>query len=109
MPGQPPGRPPVRYPPCPSYAPRPTTCARSPTAWSRRCVEFVRDLSTNIASRHVVNAVVGLARAFGHKTVAEGVEDDETLEILTAFGVDYGQGYAIGRPGPLDQTLYAAD
>jgi len=69
-------------------------------------VEFVRDLRTSMASRHVVQAVVGLAAAFGHRTVAEGVEDEQTLETIRDMGVDLAQGYGIGRPAPLADTLY---
>lgn len=65
-------------------------------------VEFVRDLASNAASRHVVEAVVALARAFSLQTVGEGVEDAETLTLLRELGVDYAQGYHIARPGPLD-------
>jgi PAS domain S-box-containing protein len=65
-------------------------------------VEFVRDLATNPASRHVVQAVVALARGFNLQTVAEGVEDADTLDLLPAFGVDFAQGYHIGHPAPLD-------
>lgn len=65
-------------------------------------VEFVRDLASNAASRHVVQAVVALARAFSLQTVGEGVEDAETLTLLRELGVDYAQGYHIARPGPLD-------
>lgn len=65
-------------------------------------IEFVRDLATNLGSRHVVEAVVALARGFGLKTVAEGVEDAETSELLHRLGVDFAQGYYIARPAPLD-------
>lgn len=68
----------------------------------------MRDVRTNLASRHVVQAVIGLARSFGHKTVAEGVEDEATLKIIREMGVDFAQGYGIGRPGPLQDTLYSA-
>ena len=68
-------------------------------------IEFVRDLPRNAASRHVVSAVVSLAEGFGLKTVAEGVEDAETLEMLLDLGVDYAQGYHIGRPAPAAETL----
>jgi PAS domain S-box-containing protein len=68
-------------------------------------IEFVRDLATNQASQHVVRAVVSLAEGFGQKTVAEGVEDDETLSMLRDFGVDYAQGYAIARPMPVAEVL----
>lgn len=65
-------------------------------------IEFVRDLASNRASHHVVQAVVALASAFGLQTVAEGVEDSETLELLGTLGVDFAQGYFIGRPGPME-------
>ena len=63
----------------------------------------MRDLSTNPASRHVVEAVVALARAFGLQTVAEGVEDAEALELVRELGVDFAQGYHIARPAPVEQ------
>jgi PAS domain S-box-containing protein len=68
-------------------------------------IEFVRDLPVNPASQHVVESVVALARAFGLQTVAEGVEGAQTLELLRELGVDYAQGYFIGRPGPLERTV----
>ncbi len=68
-------------------------------------IEFVRDLRTSDASLHVVEAVVNLARGFGMHTVAEGVEDAETLNLLKTLGVDYAQGYHIARPGPLEDTF----
>lgn len=69
-------------------------------------IEFVRDLRTSTASLHVVEAVVNLASGFGLKTVAEGVEDAETLALLQQLGVDYAQGYHVARPGPLDDALF---
>ena len=68
-------------------------------------IEFVRDLIDNPGSRQVVQAVVALARGFGLKTVAEGVEDAETFELLIELGVDYGQGFHIACPRPLDSTV----
>jgi PAS domain S-box-containing protein len=68
-------------------------------------IEFVRDLRTSEASLHVVEAVVNLARGFGLQTVAEGVEDAETLELLKTLGVDFAQGYHIARPGPLEDAF----
>lgn len=66
-------------------------------------IEFVRDLVSNSASRHVVQAVVALARGFGLQTVAEGVEDAETLQLLSRLGVDFAQGFHIARPQPFDE------
>jgi EAL domain-containing protein (putative c-di-GMP-specific phosphodiesterase class I) len=71
-------------------------------------VDFVRDLATNAASRHVVEAVVTLARAFGLQTVAEGVEDAAALRVAGELGVDFAQGYYIARPGPLDAPSMVA-
>ncbi len=67
-------------------------------------VEFVRELASDPANKHVVQAVVNLAKGFGIKTVAEGVEDKDTLQLLRDFGVDYAQGYYIGRPAPLSEA-----
>jgi PAS domain S-box-containing protein len=64
-------------------------------------IEFVRDLVTNPGSRHVVEAVVALARGFDLQTVGEGVEDAATLALLRELGVDFAQGYHIGRPAAL--------
>jgi PAS domain S-box-containing protein len=61
-------------------------------------VEFIRDLSRHPENRHVVEAIVKLAKGFGRATVAEGVEDLATLQILDELGVDFAQGYALGRP-----------
>lgn len=64
-------------------------------------IEFVRDLAHNEASRHVVQAVVHLARSFGLQTVAEGVEDPACLALLRELGVDLAQGFHLGRPVPI--------
>lgn len=71
---------------------------RLPARMLKIDIEFVRDLTTSAESRHVVEAVVGLARRFGQQTVAEGVEDEEVQDILKGLGVDCAQGYHFGRP-----------
>ena len=60
--------------------------------------EFVRDILTSESDRHLIQAVVSLARGFDLTTIAEGVEDAETLALLTEMGVDRAQGYHLGRP-----------
>jgi PAS domain S-box-containing protein len=67
-------------------------------------IEFVRDLRENAASCNVVRGIVHLAQGFGLKTIGEGVEDQQTLDLLREFGVDYAQGYHIGRPSPLESN-----
>jgi EAL domain-containing protein (putative c-di-GMP-specific phosphodiesterase class I) len=49
-----------------------------------------------------VKAVVNLAKDFGQQTIAEGVEDERTLDLVRELDVDFAQGYYMGRPGPLD-------
>jgi PAS domain S-box-containing protein len=67
-------------------------------------IEFVRDLANSAANRHVVDAIVSLAKGFGQQTVAEGVEDEATLQILRERGVDYAQGFHLGAPRPILQA-----
>jgi PAS domain S-box-containing protein len=49
----------------------------------------------------IIRAIVAMAREMGARTVAEGIEDSETLELLHDSGVDYCQGFLLGRPAPL--------
>ncbi len=66
-------------------------------------IDFVRELVNDEADRHVVSAIVGVARNFGIQTVAEGVEDQATLDLLREMEVDYAQGFWIGRPIPIQE------
>lgn len=61
---------------------------------------FVRKLPQSQVDQHLVRAIVGVARELGLQTVAEYVEDGETLELCRQLGVDFAQGYFIGRPRP---------
>ncbi|HEX8714279.1 MAG TPA: EAL domain-containing protein [Solirubrobacteraceae bacterium] len=61
---------------------------------------FIRGLPDSPHDQLVVKALVGLVRAMGQQTVAEFVGDRRTLELLRELGVDYAQGFEIGRPGP---------
>jgi diguanylate cyclase (GGDEF)-like protein/PAS domain S-box-containing protein len=51
----------------------------------------------------VIEAIVGMAQGLGKQTIAEFVGDDETIAMLRAAGVDYAQGFHIGRPFPATQ------
>jgi EAL domain-containing protein (putative c-di-GMP-specific phosphodiesterase class I) len=65
-------------------------------------IEFVRNLTTSTSDQHLVKAMVNLALGFGQQTIAEGVEDAQTLELLREYGVDFAQGFHLGRPAPID-------
>jgi len=63
-------------------------------------ISFIQGLPTSTANQHVVKGIVNLAKGFGCETVAEGVEDAETLQLLRDLNVDFIQGYYVGRPVP---------
>ena len=64
---------------------------------------FVSRIRTGERERHIVNSTVRLAHALRQTVVAEGIEDQETFEILRKMGCDTGQGYWIARPGTFEQ------
>jgi EAL domain-containing protein (putative c-di-GMP-specific phosphodiesterase class I) len=59
---------------------------------------FVRDMLGEPMNREIVLAVNNIAHALGMKTMAEFVETPPTLAALREMGVDFAQGYAVGRP-----------
>jgi EAL domain-containing protein (putative c-di-GMP-specific phosphodiesterase class I) len=80
-----------------------------PCAYVKIDGEFIRNLPTNASDQVFVRSMVDLARGLGKRTVAEFVEDEQSLALLTDLGVDFAQGYHIGRPAPLsDQPAAGA-
>lgn len=65
---------------------------------------FIKNLTKDADDVVFVRALNSAVQGFGKATVAEFVEDDETLEILREIGVDHAQGYLLGRPGPEMKT-----
>lgn len=59
---------------------------------------FVRDLVNNDFNQAILRAIREVAIIRGIKTVAECVENSEQLELLAELGIDYAQGFHIGRP-----------
>ena len=66
---------------------------------------FIRDLLHNERSQSLVGAIAQLAGAMGMETIAEYVETPEICMRLIELEVQYGQGYAIGKPRPLEGIL----
>jgi len=62
--------------------------------------DFVRGLPGSRTDQLVVKALVGVVRGMGRRTIAEFVGDSPTLQMLRSYGVDYAQGFAVGRPQP---------
>ncbi|HHX28470.1 MAG TPA: bifunctional diguanylate cyclase/phosphodiesterase, partial [Firmicutes bacterium] len=63
---------------------------------------FVKDMDTDPTHRVFVQAMNDMAHAVGKKTVAEFVENEKIQAMITELGIDYGQGYGLGKPAPVD-------
>jgi len=61
---------------------------------------FIKGLKDNNKNRTITRAIVNLAKTLGIKTVAEFVEDKEIYDIIVECGIDFAQGYHIGKPEP---------
>jgi EAL domain-containing protein (putative c-di-GMP-specific phosphodiesterase class I) len=66
---------------------------------------FVLDMLKSENDAIIVRATVDLAHNLGLKVTAEGVENEETLNALRAYGCDIGQGYLFSKPRPLIEIL----
>ena len=53
----------------------------------------------------MVEAITQIGKTMGLAIVAEFVGDEATKEILEEIGVDFAQGYGVGKPAPLDDIL----
>lgn len=59
---------------------------------------FVKTMTTDSANRVMVKSTIKMAHALGYKIVAEGIEDQPSLELLARYGCDIGQGWHISKP-----------
>jgi EAL domain-containing protein (putative c-di-GMP-specific phosphodiesterase class I) len=62
---------------------------------------FIRRLPSSRTDQLIVRSLAGIARGMGRETIAEFVGDRPTIGMLRGYGVDYAQGFEVGRPGPL--------
>jgi diguanylate cyclase (GGDEF)-like protein/PAS domain S-box-containing protein len=69
-----------------------------PARYLKIDIEFVREITSNPVDREIIRSIIAVAHALDKLVIAEGVEDDQTLELLRKLGADYAQGYHIGRP-----------
>ena len=75
------------------------------TGLTRTSEVLVRDVVGNQRVEARVRAIVQLARTMNLKTTAECIESAAIQTAVGALGVDFGQGFAIGRPRPVEQVL----
>jgi EAL domain-containing protein (putative c-di-GMP-specific phosphodiesterase class I) len=59
---------------------------------------FVKDMENDPVQEAIVQSVNHIGRMMGRQTIAECVENRDTLERIKEIGVDYAQGYALGKP-----------
>ena len=62
---------------------------------------FVREMTQDPIQAALVSSIRDIGEVMGLRTIAESVEDKETLDALTLMGVDYVQGYYLHKPQPL--------
>ncbi|HMC06260.1 MAG TPA: EAL domain-containing protein [Solirubrobacterales bacterium] len=72
-----------------------------PVSYLKIDSSFVRNVAHDRDDQAMVRGIVAIARELGLLTVAEGVEDRAALELVRSYGVDFAQGFLIGRPAPL--------
>jgi diguanylate cyclase (GGDEF)-like protein len=66
---------------------------------------FVRDALINTRSESMIKAIAQLAKVMCMETIAEYVETDALRARMADLGVDYGQGFAMGKAQPLEELL----
>lgn len=64
---------------------------------------FVRDMVDNPIDRAMVESINNIGHVMGIQTIAEGVESEQTINLLRDIGVDFAQGYAIQKPKPFQR------
>ncbi len=67
---------------------------------------FIQSIKEDGNSRVIVKAISDIAHGLGKHAIAEFVDDEETIELLTRYGIEYGQGFHIGKPASADSTFF---
>jgi len=75
-----------------------------PAAYVKIDRSFVGEMTRSTSRRAIVGAVISLCAALEIAVIAEGIEKEDQRALLESMGCAYGQGYLLGRPGPLDAT-----
>ena len=65
---------------------------------------FIRNLGIDTVNQAMVSAMIELSRSLNFRIVAEQVEDQLSLDTVKSMGIDFAQGFIIGRPQPLSVT-----
>lgn len=68
-------------------------------------LSFVKAMQKNKKSYEIVKTAIKLGQDLGMEVVAEGIENQEAMEMLINLGCDYGQGYYLGKPIPREEFV----
>jgi len=66
---------------------------------------FVKNMTNNVTDAVMVKAISDIAHSLGKKSIAEFVTDEATANMLREMGVEYGQGFGLGKPKSFDDSL----
>ena len=66
--------------------------------------EFIRNLPSSSTDQLILDSIVQMSKGLGKYTIAEFVGDSETVQLLKEHGVDYAQGYHLGKPRPVSEA-----
>lgn len=66
---------------------------------------LIKDLTAGSVDASIVESIASVAKALGMDTIAEFVENETIMDTLRPLGVTFGQGYAIGRPAPVEESV----
>lgn len=66
---------------------------------------FVKNIADDEVAKTMVQSINQIGHTMNLKVIAEYVENEQIINLLREMGVDYGQGYAIARPGPLEAVI----
>jgi EAL domain-containing protein (putative c-di-GMP-specific phosphodiesterase class I) len=69
--------------------------------------EFIRDIASNPINLAMVKSINEIGHMMGKKTIAEYVEDQQTLDLLNKIGVDFAQGYFFSKPEAVERPFHA--
>jgi EAL domain-containing protein (putative c-di-GMP-specific phosphodiesterase class I) len=65
---------------------------------------FINNLASDTVNQAMVSAMIELSRSLNFRVVAEQVEDQLSLDTVTRMGIDFVQGFVVGRPLPLSMV-----
>ena len=66
---------------------------------------FVQHMAENKFDREIVASINGIAKSLGYAVVAKRIENQATLDMLVEMGIEFGQGFFLHRPEPLEDIV----